>query len=332
MPVTPLELRNRAIKAVYQAAVGAPGIVFVDTITPAQFGVKGQDSGLEVDFEVNLHLQPEPQSSRIRVQGVSRERAKSIQTAFRQARSMSFSQRSLLRAGRIVVTAGYEKNNGLMFDHSILNVIVDSRDDSITIEAQDGRVEWENAFVGASLPGGVPLSVVQDIIQAAVQPGLVSDADFKAALTKKLSDYQLATGNVSGTAELGLCLLGQTKEPQRDLNDTLGIKQAWQNGYPVTVPANSASLGPAVLLGGPGGYGLLNAQTLEADGLRGPGWVQIETLLLHQLVPGRQIILQDATGAPRDGGIFRVDNVTHRGERSGSDWTSTCMLRPTSLV
>jgi len=332
MPTTPFELRNRAIKATYQVAVGVPGIVFVDTITPAQFGVKGQDSGLEVDFEVNLHLQPEPQSSHLRVQGVSRERAKSIQTAFRQARSLAFAQRTQLRAGRLQVTAGYEKNNGLLFDHEILNVIVDSRDDSISFECQDGRVAWENSFVGASLPGGIPLSVVQDIIQAGIQAGGSPDADFKAFLTKALGDYQLATGNVSGTAELGLVLLGQSKEPQRDLNDTLGIKQTWQNGYPVTFLANFAALGPAVLLGGPGGYGLLDAQTLEADGLRGPGWVQIETLLIHQLVPGRQIILQDATGAPRDGGFFRVDNVTHKGERSGQAWNSTCMLRPTAGV
>lgn len=332
MPVLPLDLRNEVIKAVYQIALGTPGLAFVDTITPLSFGSRGADSGLKVTFEVNLHLQPEPQSSSISVQGVAKERAQAIQTAFRQARSLSFQQRSQLRAGRILVTAGYERNYGLLFDHQILNVKYDSGAEILSFECQDGRAEWEDSFVGATLPGGVPLSVVQDIMQAAIKPGLTPDADFKASFASALADYQLSVGNVAGTAELALTLLGQSKDMQRDLNDTIGIKQFWQNGYPITVKSGFASLGPAVLLGGPGGYGLLNAATLDADGLRGPGWVQIQTLLIPQLVPGRQVLLQEPTGTPRYGGIFRVDNVTHKGERAGQDWITTCMLRPSSLV
>lgn len=332
MPVSPLELRNPVVKASYLPGAGAPGVIFVDTISTTSLGARGADSGLDVDFEASLHVQPEPQSSRLTVRGISTARALAMQTAFRQARALSFEQRTQLRAGRLKVTAGYEKNYGLLFDHEILNIQIDKRGDSITFECQDGRVAWETSFIGASLPGGVPLSIVQDIVQSAVTAGATPDADFKAALAESLPDYQLASGNVQGTAELGLMFLGQTKEVQKPLNDMLGIKQFWQNGYPVTIRADAATFNTAVILGGPGGYGLLNATTLDADGLRGPGWVEIETLLIHQLTPGRQVLLQDSTGAPRYGGVFRVDNVVHRGERSGQSWNSVCMLRPTSLV
>lgn len=332
MPVSPLELRNPVIKAAYLPAIGVPGVVFVDTILSTTLGARGADSGLEVDFEVALHVQQEPQSSRLTVKGIAKERAKAIQTAFRQARALSFQQRTQLRAGRLEVTAGYEKNYGVLFNHDILNVQIDERGDSITFECQDGRVAWENSFIGASLPGGTPLSIVQDIVQASLTAGATPDADFKAAFAKGLADYQIASGNVQGNAELGLLFLGQTKEAQKPLNDMLGLKQFWQNGYPVTISANAATLDTAVILGGPGGYGLLDARTIDADGLRGPGWVQIETLLISQLIPGRQIILQESTGAPRYGGLFRVDNVVHKGERSGKSWNSTCMLRPTSIV
>ena len=332
MPTLPTELRNRVIKASYIAVQGAPGVVFVDTITPTLFGKPSQDSGLEVEFSANLHLQPQPQNSSIRVIGVSKEKRSGIKTAFRQARALSFQQRAQLRAGRIQVKAGYEKAFGLIFDHEILNIEEDSMEESLTFTCQDGRVAWENSFVGASLEGGVPLSIVQDIIQSAANPGLLSGAQFKATLLAALPSYKLKTGNVTGTAELGYTLIGQTKESQTNLNTTLGIKQSWQNGYPITMLENQSALGPAVLLGGPGGYGLLNAKTLDADGLRGPGWVEIKTFLIHHLVPGRQIILQNRDGTPRDGGIFRVDTVTHRGQRSGNDWTSSCMLRPTSPV
>lgn len=332
MPVSPLELRNRVIKATYQVALGVPGIVFADTITPVQMGFRGVDTGLKVDFDVNLHVQQEPQSSHITVWGVATERALSIQTAFRQARALAFQQREQLRAGRIQVIAGYEKNFGLLFDHDILNVKIDTRDNSITFECQDGRAAWENSFVGATLPGGTPLSIVQNIVQSSITAGKTPDADFQTALVAGLQDYQLASGNVAGTAELGLLLLGQTKEVQKPLNDMLNLKQIWQNGYPVTIRTDSAKLGPPVLLGGPGGHGLLNATTIDADGLRGPGWVETETLLLPQLEPGRQVLLRDETGAPRYGGVFRVDNVTHRGERSGNSWNSTAVLRPTAIA
>ena len=324
-------LLNPVIRAEFQQATGAV-IRFVDNVTALEMGLPWQDSGLDVSFSVTLHVQPQPHTSTFSVRGLSRERRQAIKTGWRQAQQLAFQTRSQLQAGILRVTAGYEQEYGKLFEHQIMRVEDDARGDSLSFECQDGRVAWENSFVTTSLPGGADLSVVQDVIQAANSPGIQSDEDFVAAFTKALPDYQLGSGNVTGSAELGLVLLGQTKDAQTNINDTLGLKQFWQNGRPVTLTDNAATFDEAVLLGGPGGAGLLDVATLDMDGLRGPGWAQVKTLLIPRLTPGRQVLLRNDDGSPRDGGLFRVDSVTHSGVKLGSDWTSTCVLRPTSLL
>jgi len=170
---------------------------------------------------------------------------------------------------------------------------------------------------------------VQNVIQGALQPGLSTDQDFKNAFAQQLPDYQAATGNVSGKLEFGFAMIGSSRRWQGNLNDALGIKQFWLNGRPITVTENAATFDEAVVLSP--NTGLLDSMPIDDDQL-GPGWVQAQSLMIPRLVPGRQVLLQNVDGTPRDGGVFRVDQVVHRGQRSGGDWTSTCVLRPTGIA
>lgn len=320
--MTGTPLIYRAFAAEFQAQTGAV-FRFVNTIPAVSAGRFKAAAGLAVTFSSTSHVRPEPQPTTLTVRGLARDTIDRIVGGFEIARNLSFTQRQQLRAGRLRIIAGYRDNYALICDHEIIKVRYDRMNDTLTLEAQDGRVPWENSFVVETLPGGADLSLVQDVLQQASNAGLQSDEDFKNALLQKLPEYQAASGNVRGKRETGYVLLGPTKRAARRLNDTLGIRQFRQGGRLVTVSANAATLDRAVVLAP--NRGRTSLERMER------GFVRVESLMIPQLFAGRQVLLQSNEGLPEEGGVFRVDEAVFAGDYLGDSWGVTCRLRPTAL-
>lgn len=323
---------SRALHYVVRCALTGPDgseIEFVNTIRLAAAGLFGDDTGLDLDFDVHLHTRREPTTSTLTVRGLSRATRDALGAAFRAASALSFEEHTVLRAGRVVIEAGYRDGgaHGLLCEHEVLSYKDDSRTDEVTFTMQDGRVPWANSYVTEEL-GDADLSTVTKVLRGALQPGLQTDEDIVAALAANLPGYVSESGNVRGKAELSLTLLGATRRWQGCLDDALGLRSFFdEQGRPVTVVQGAATFDVAVVLSPLNTYAIV---PLDSAG-RGEGWLQVEGPLNFRLCPGRQAQVLDERGLPYRGGVFRVDAVSHSGRRRGGAWSSVAVLRQTAL-
>lgn len=291
---------------------GAPPVALADSIITTEGGQPGSFNVLEATATVTTHLLPQPNTSNVVVLGLSEERATAMQKAAESATNTAIATGSLLNVGLLTIEAGYKGSYGLIAVHQILDVVYDSAQGSTTITGIDGRLEWTERYPkGETLPNGTPLGIVSQVMQAASQPGLVNDADYKAAFAQALPEYQAKSANTGGNARFGMLLERPAGQEIRDLNAALGLEQTWYNNRPVTMLANRERFDTVVTLN-------TNTGLLVALKMRN-GIVEVSCLLIHQIEPGRFVSLQHPNGAPMFGGRFRVasakyDAATRNGE------------------
>lgn len=318
-------LRDPVLRVSVQLAPGAPPFAIADSLTPALLGKRGSYEVLDATAGVTMHSLPSPNTSNATVDGLSEETANRIVASVEQAENIAISTGAIMQAGLLIIEAGYRETYGEICRHQILQADRDPISGSVNITAIDGRVEWTERFPkGETLPSGVPLALVAEIMQTVQQPGLVSDADFKAAFAEALPEYQAKTANTAGAARFGLLLEQPIGTEINDLNEALGLETFFLNNRPITLLKGRSSFDSRVELSTR--KGLIHARRLKN------GDVQAECLLIHQLAPGRPVLLQHPDGTPRLGGFFFVTAVTFSASARNGEHSVVVTLTPEPLV
>lgn len=317
-------LNNPVCRVGVVLAPGAPPTAVADSVSTAEAGQPGSFNVLDAQAEVVVHVMPSPNTSTVTVRGLSEERATAWQQAAETARTQAIATGSLLEIGILTIEAGYLGSYGLIAAHQLLDIVYYPATGETVFTGLDGRVEWSERYPqGETLPGGTPLALVSQVMQAAQQPGLVSDADYKAAFAQALPEYQAKTANTAGVARFGMLLERPAGEEVRDLNDALGLEQVWYNNRPITMLKDRSRFDTAVVLNTR--TGLISAQRMR-DGI-----VQANCLLIHQLEPGRPVFLQTPEGAPKYGGNFRVASARFSASTRNGEHGVITTLQPVPL-
>lgn len=293
--------------------------------------------GLDVTFRVVRHNRLEPNVADVQIFNLPKAIRDRLTAQYNEARRKAIEDRLADASkpviagkelepgvgpfGRMRVEAGYGEDLEILSEGDITHLEherASSGTEWITrVRAQDGYVAWRYGFISESLGTGVDIGDVQRIISGSMKAALSPRSE--AVLSGAIDGFK--TTKVPN----GYVMHGPSREVMADLVDSLNLIITFQNGELVLVPADDALQDLAVVLGPE--TGLLDPVVTQELGK-----VTAPSLLNPKLVPHRQVHLTGTDGKVIGGGLFRVDEVEHRGQTLGEDWTSLSRLRPTDLL
>lgn len=255
-------------------------------------------TGLRVQFEVVKSYVGTPNTARITIYNLSKSTRERLTTEF----------------DRITLEAGYDDDNGVLFNGEIFNVFHERRqpDYASIIYASDGGFNFREAFTNVSYGAGVSLERV---------------------LTGLANDMQLNVGEnlISGASELifpsGWQFCGDTPKALDLLADSFSFNWSIQTGKLYIVPEGETLSRPKYSITSESG--MIGSPTLTERG------IDVQTLLNWQLTPNEEINVvslgqtvnyqalninyaQDRVVY----GDFIARKITHRGDTRGNDWYS----------
>lgn len=179
-------------------------------------------------------------------------------------------------------------------------------DSETKIEAADGGREFRDGRIAKSYAGQVMLSTVLQDLATAMGLGLGFVGTFAdVAVTQ------------------GLALTGPARDQLDRVCRSLGMTWSIQDGAIQVVLPSGATPEPAVLL--TPDTGLIGSPTPVAD-KKAKGKIDLICLLQPSLRPGRRFQLES-----RDfKGIYKAEDVEHKGDTHGQDWCTTITAREAS--
>ena len=315
--------------------VGVPGstrqfgrrlIVTVDDVDVCDYDDSrgtGAAAGLDCAFNVTMHTRLEAQPASVTVYGLNKSTRDALDRRRDEALETAYRERTARKLGRVKITAGRPDAFGLLADHEIMDIRHhrEGGDWRTEISALDGRIQWRSGFVTESTSGGVDLSTVEQIINAAVPilEGKAPPDVFQAAFPELLS----MTG--VGGYEQGLVMFGPSIDENQNLEQLLGLRGFWNKGQFTYIRADLPGLDLALVL--VEGTNVLEIQSESR------GYVRITCLMDYRVEPGRQIVLLKTDGTFYGGApTYRVEQVEHQGSVWDTSWESTAVLRPSRDV
>lgn len=281
----------------------------------------GEGASLDLSFEVEQHLEGEPQHARVTIWGLSEARRRESTALVQQARLRSYRERAYLRAGRLYLAAGRPDAFGPLLDTAVLRVRHrrDGADWRSEFELIDGRAQWEEGVVRESTGDGVDLATVEEVLRAgeAFEAGEDAEGVFKKAFPELVAEAGAAPGS-------NKVLLGSSVDANRDLARDLGLREFWSLGKLRYIPADGARGEPAVVLS--------VVETALSFDVDERGFGQLRALLDHRIAPGRQVTILDRDGRPIGPETYRVERAIHRGATWENAWETTAELRPSTML
>lgn len=223
-----------------------------------------------------------------------------------------------------------------------------------TIHAQDTRLPWSNAFVSEPIAPGVTMADLDRVLE--ISEGYLSgelgagevEAEVPGLLERKqFPGYQN-----------GAVLHGASRDQSAKVHETLGLRPFWSLGQLYYLPTDGTIFAEAVVLQEVGpeeigvagvsartvqGFGAATANTSLYAGVPTPGgllrikemprgYLDVHCLLNYRLIPGRQVQVLTASGAPYGLGLYRVEHSHHFGGGAISDFYTDAILRPTTVA
>lgn len=257
-------------------------------------------SGLHIKFVTHKGDIETPNSAEITVYNLSPETAARLRGEFK----------------RVVLSAGYETNNGIIFDGTIRQVrsLRSGADSWVEIIVADGDRAYNFATVNCTLAAGA------------------RPADQVAACATAMAAKGAATGYVPdlGGQDLprGKVMYGMARSYMRDAATTTDTTWSIQDGKMQMVPAAAYLPGEAVIL--TASTGLIGSPEQTNEGIK------VRCLLNPRIRIGGRIKLDNASIATAkvdlavgaiskaakldSDGYYRVLKVEHIGDTHGTDW------------
>lgn len=197
---------------------------------------------------------------------------------------------------KIMCSAGYQGNFGLIFDGNIkgFSLTRENTERVLTVTAGDGDVQYNYTVINKTLAAGAtPDSIIGEVTGAmGVGVGYKSTLDSTA----------LPRGKV---------FYGRPSEYMREQADNTGCTWSIQDGKILMLKRSEVAPGKAVLL--TPATGLIGVPTKSEDGVSG------KCLLNPMLKIGSAIELQSKYASDLNG-QYRLISVTHKGDTRGNDW------------
>lgn len=255
----------RLFERVASAQIGAPG----------ERGIEIRD--LDFSFSVTKSSEGTPNSLKL-----------SIFNMAEATRSQIERQRD-----RVVLTAGYEGNQAIIFIGDISNVTHQKQGADIisVIECGDGEVQYRDAFINESFGPG---------------------ATFKQVFARIAEKSGLGLGVTNGlpnhTFNNGVVITGPIRDVMDKYQRTFGFEWSIQDGQ-LQVLAPTLDTGEATVILNVD-TGMINAPQKTEKGIK------VESLLQPDLKPGRSVKVESLS----INGLFKIEKVVHTGETFGQNW------------
>lgn len=278
-------------------------------------------SALRCVFSVKRSDAQSPNTAEIKVYNLADATARRVRDEFR----------------RVVLSAGYGDELGVIFDGSIKQVRLlreGGVDTVLAIAAADGDVAYTHGVVGGSAGGksGVTLAA-----------GATQEDQVNAAVAG-MAEHGVELGHVSGLPASGLprgkVLYGPSRDYLRQTAASSGTTWSIQDGRVQMLPRTGVLPGEAVVLSaGSGLVGMaeqtdkgIKAKCLLNPAIRAGGLVKLDNRSI--LEAALDLSPASSSAAPADppaalaaDGLYRVLVVEYEGDTRGGDWYSvlTCL-------
>lgn len=331
------------------------GDMVVVDLDPRVSETINEQRNLHVDFTCSSHAKPEPLVCTVRVWGLSAATRRKMSALNDEARRIAWQRYQAVVVGdvlvepeqvdetaatlvsqgsTVIVEAGYDDDMGIIHRGIVLpEGLKHERGEGhyvTTINSQDNRLAWKNAFVSEEVAPGVSLVDYNKALRISEQflAGEVGGAEVEAQapglIERDLEVFGYENGKVTH---------GHTRDENEVLMDTLGLRPFLVNGAPFYLPIDAVLYDEAVVLQEvpeditiPSQGGVLDRTELAR------GFQQVRCLLNHRLSAGRQVVLLDALGRPISTGRFRVEHAEHAGSTYSLNYYSVVTLRPTTIL
>ena len=312
---------------------------------------------LDCTFTTEAHTKLAPLATTVTVIGLNRANRKALLQQQKAASEKSWKEYQKLVTGAVVVVDDNEQifqaQSKLVFDGLQVKIEAGYQDDfglianaqtlpdgikhdetgppTTTLRAQDGRYPWQNGFVSEEVAPGVTYRDM-DLVQALSQGYLEGDVGAEQ-INAKVPEL-LARKDFAGYAN-GRVLSGNTRDQEKRMAETLGLKLFWDRGRRVYLDVDAVTQDEAVVLKYVGKKRIAD-QTPTPGGLLSwqegsRGMMDARCLLNYRLTPGRPVFLRDANNKPIGEGTFRVEHVRHSGAVKAVTYYSDVLLRPTKI-
>lgn len=252
-------------------------------------------TGQRVQFDIKKNLGKEPNVCTLTVTNLSKE------------------SRSLVESRPLYaqLAAGYDGNNRLLFAGNVTFAFSrrEGTDWQTKMQIGDGQRAYSHAFLSRSY--GKPVSARQVLTDAATSMGLKLPPEIEQS-------PELAQALATGI---------NTHGPARDILTRLlaqyGYGWSVQNGRLLILADGQVASGSAVLINQQ--TGMIGSPQHGVPHRPGePADLTTETLLYPEIVPGNQILLESLA----IDGLFKVNDVSHKGDSRGDDWTTEVKALP----
>jgi hypothetical protein len=270
-------------------------------------------SALRCVFSVKRSDAQSPNAAEIKVYNLADATARRVRDEFR----------------RVVLSAGYGDDLGVIFDGSIKQVRL-SRENGVdavlAIAAADGDVAYTHGVVSATLAAGA------------------TQGDQVAVAVAGMNEHGVELGHVSGLPAAGLprgkVLYGMSRDYLRQSVESSAATWSIQDGRVQILPRTGVLPGEAVVLSaGSGLVGMaeqtdkgIKAKCLLNPAIRAGGLVKLDNRSI--LEAALDLTPASSGSAPADppaalaaDGLYRVLAVEYEGDTRGGDWYSivTCL-------
>ncbi|TPV96233.1 MAG: hypothetical protein B7733_05855 [Myxococcales bacterium FL481] len=291
--------------------------------------------GPRVSFSTRSHNRFEPNEGMVRVFGLGADIRGAISDQFHTAE-----QKILDAGGTGIITPldiyiGDRDATSSIFRAGIISVSHQYRAPGwITeIKAKESAIPFANTFLSKSLPPGHlnALNIVK-ALKDVVGPGAdIKLGDGQQELLQVFMNTPAARKVVQHWTKTGLVLQGSYAEVLRQICEPMKIAATHQNGELHFVRFDVNSDEPPVVVSPETGLRLNGVEQLRMGRLR------LKTTADPALVPGRSVSVDTGT---RDevnagfavSGVYRIDEVRHRGDTHGGGWESELWVRDAEAI
>lgn len=249
-----------------------------------------QSSLLRVAFKIKKTLSSDPNKAEVKIYGLSQTTRNNLRQGF----------------NRVILSAGYADNQGVIFDGQTTKTeVVRSGPDIITtLVAGDGALGIKGGSMSLSFKAGTSIKAVLEQV-AKTMP------DVKVGILKGIDNKTVPAG--------GYSFGGMTYLFLNSLGKSFNFSWSIQDGLLETVGIDPSKPGGTVDDAGKNAY-VFNAGSglVGLPQLQDNGQIKFKALLNPRIKPGRVVKVE--TQSELGNGFYKVSQVSYSGDSRGASW------------
>lgn len=261
----------------------------------------GDDTGFDVEFEVEKDLSGKPNTASLKIWGLSEDHRTALSAKAKAARP------------RVRIEAGYIEGMSRIFEGDVRHLWHEHEGSEFVThcETGDGERYVATGRIFRAWAPGTPVSTVLKDVARALGAG----------------DGNLQTAVISAALEgwgpvytQGAAVAGKTVNILNRITRSCGLEWSIQDGVLQILGQGQSLAGTAILLNAE--TGLIGSPSIDHTG-KNAGQVLVKTLMIPDLFPGRKLHI-DAANLKGD---YRVEKAKYTGATNGNEWYISCEAR-----